>query len=227
MNLHKFHRYAKLAANHKPHPMSNVYDSLYRPFHPSRTLARKQEKLARAIVASGRLRLDADNESNFMRLQSPNDRLNLTFTLREMSDAKRIATSQSRLIKALEKIHAPEEAKKRSQAYLDKINTDLKRRTMNPKTELMVARALVTCNSLPVMQLIHLEGAELYVSFGRTVSDVLDVATWQEVGENNGLQAFGRGQNAIYVSCGGHPFLSENERSYTTDGFPRPSPACS
>ncbi len=201
--------------------MPNVYDVLYERPRLHRRLKAPAEKLARAIIASGRLRLDADNESNFIRLQSPTDRLNLTFTLRETTDPKLQAASLARIVTALAVIHTPEEAKKRSLSYMEKVKSDLKRKSpVAAKTELMVSRALVSCNAFPVIRLLHLEGAELYVSFGHSVSDVLDVATWQEVGENNGLQAFGKGQNAVYISCGGHPFLSDAERSYTTDGFP-------
>lgn len=200
--------------------MSNVYDVLYQRPRLHRRLKGRQEKLARAIIASGRLRIDADNESNFTRLLIPADRLNFTFTLREMSDPKLAAASLARITADLAKLHPPEEAKKRAAQYIEKVKSDLKRRNLNPKTELMTARAIVLCNALPAIELLHLEGAEIYVSFGQTVSDVLDVATWQDVGENNGLQASGGGQNAVYVSCGGHPFLDDEERSYTTDGFP-------
>jgi hypothetical protein len=104
---------------------------------------------------------------------------------------------------------------------MEKVKADLaKRHPVPPKVELMMARALVSCNALPVIQLIHLEGAELYISYGHTVSDVMDVATWQDMGESNGLQAFGLGQNAIYVACGGHPFLDDDERTYMSDGYP-------
>ena len=201
--------------------MPNVYDVLYRRPRLHRRLKRPQEQLARAILASGRLRIDTGHEANFIRLQSPADRLNLTVTLRETTDTKLQAATLARIAKGLEALYAPEEARKRSLVYWEKAKSDLKRKSpIAAKTELMTARAVVSCNALPVIQLIHLEQAEIYVSFGHSVSDVLDVATWQDVGENNGLQAFGKGQNAIYISCGGHPFLEESERSFTTDGFP-------
>lgn len=201
--------------------MSNAYDVLYKNPRLHRRLKGPQEKLARAIVASGRLRLDADNESNFTRLLSPGDRINLTFTLREITEPRLAGAALARITAALQPLHSPEEAAKRAATYMEKIKTDIKKRApVAAKTELMVARAIVSCNALPVIQLIHLEGAELYVSFGQSVSDVLDVATWQDVGESNGLQAFGKGQNAVYVSCGGHPFLEDDERSYTSDGLP-------
>ena len=95
-----------------------------------------------------------------------------------------------------------------------------KRRNVAPDVELKMARALVSCNEFAVIELIHLEGAEIYISYGHSVSDVMDIATWQDVGEAGGLQSAGGGENAIYVACSGHPFLTDEERTYTTDGFP-------
>lgn len=201
--------------------MPNTYDVLYRRPVLNRRLKSQQERLARNILNSGRLRIDADKESNFVRLQSPADRINMTFSWREVNDAKLGPAAHARLLAALEALHPPEEAKKRCNFLWEKVHNDFKRKSpVAQTTELMVARAFVLCNELPVIRLIHLESAEIFISFGHTVSDVLDVATWQEVGENNGLQAFGKGQNAVYVSCGGHPFLDHDERNYTTDGFP-------
>lgn len=201
--------------------MSNVYHVLHRRPRLHRRLKGPQEKLARAILASGRLRLDADNSTNFTRLLIPSDRLNLTFTRCELAEPRHVQASLARIMRALQPRHSAEEARRRAQAYLESAQTDLKRRaSVSPQTELMAARAIVSCNALPVIRLLHHEGAEIFISFGHSVSDVLDIATWQDVGENNGLQSFGRGQNAVYVSCGGHPFLSDEERSCPTDGFP-------
>lgn len=201
--------------------MSNVYDVLYVRPNLQRKLPKPQERLARALVNSGRMRLDADTESNFTRLLLPKERINMTFTYRELGDSTLEKKSEARLMAALQTRHPAQKAAELCKQYLDKARADLKKRSpVSAKTELMTARALVFCNALPVMELIHREGAEIYVSFGQTVSDVMDIATWQEVGESNGLQSFGGGENAIYVSCGGHPFLDEHERTYTSDGFP-------
>ena len=83
-----------------------------------------------------------------------------------------------------------------------------------------MARALVLCNALPVISLIHQEGAEIFISFGQSVGEVMDIARWEQVGENSGLQAIGGGENAVYVSCGGHPFLTEKEYRHSGDGPP-------
>lgn len=202
--------------------MSNVYDLLHVRPRLHRRLRPQQEKLARAIAASGRMRLDADTEANFTRLVLPQDKINMTFTRRELADPTLQKAARQRLMDALaQRGHAGQEAAALCAQYLDMAAAGLKKRHPVPaKVELMMARALVLCNALPVIELIHREGAEIFISYGHSVSDVLDVATWQDVGENNGLQSAGGGQNAIYVSCGGHPFLSGGERTYPSDGFP-------
>jgi len=201
--------------------MRNVYDVLYVRPKLHKKLKRPQEALAQAIVASGRMRLDADNESNFTRLLMPKERVNLTFTRREITEPALQKSARERLMRVLLERHPEKEATALTDQYLDIVTTNLKKKMpVTPKVELMMARALVSCNALPVIRLLHLEGAEIYISYGQTVSDVMDIATWQEIGESNGLQSFGQGQNAVYVSCGGHPFLSDDERTYHSDGFP-------
>jgi len=201
--------------------MSNVYDVLYTRPRLHKKLKKPQEALARAIVASGRLRLDADNESNFTRFLMPSERINLTFTFREMADAKMQQASRARLLAVLKERHPEKEAGALANQYMEKIQANLKKlRPVPPRVELMMARALVLANEWPVIALIHYEQAEIFVSYGHTVSDVMDIATWQEIGESNGLQSFGAGENAVYVSCGGHPFLEGDERTYASDGFP-------
>jgi len=201
--------------------MPNVYDVLHVPPKLHKKLAKTEETLALAIVASGRMRLDADNESNFTRFQMPQERINLTFTFREMSDPALLKESPARLMSILLKRHNEQEATTLADDYIERIHANLKKlRPVAPKVELMMARAFVSCNALPVIRLIHLEKAEIFISYGHTVSDVMDIATWQEVGESNGLQSFGKGDNAVYVSCGGHPFLEDEERNHSGDGFP-------
>ncbi len=201
--------------------MYNVYDVLHVQPRLHKKLKKPQETLAKALLASGKLRLDADNESNFTRFLMPKERINLTFSFREMSDPVLLAQSRQRLMKVLLERHSEQDANTIANDYIERIHANLKKlRPVSAKVEIMMARALVSCNALPVIRLIHLEKAEIYISYGHTVSDVMDIATWQEVGESNGLQSFGRGENAVYVSCGGHPFLEGDERNHSGDGFP-------
>lgn len=200
--------------------MSNLYEALHRPPRLHRRLPAAQEKLARALVASGKLRLDADNESNFTRLLLPRDQVNFTFTFREMEGELR-ARSQARIIRALSARHAPEQAQALAKQHMETVQNALKKkRNVSPGVELKMARALVSCNAFAVIELIHLEGADIFISYGHSVSDVMDIATWQDVGEAGGLQAAAGEENAIYIACGGHPFLTAGERTYSTDGFP-------
>jgi hypothetical protein len=196
-----------------------VYDVVHRRYRLHRPLPKAQERLAQAINASGKIRLDANTESNFVRLLLPGERINMTFTRREIGDVKLYAKSYERLLAAFSRNHDTQKAQTLTRQAMEKVKEDLKRRhPVSAKTELMMARALVCCNAYPVIHLLHLEGAEIYISFGHSVGDVMDVARWEEMGSNSGLQAVGGGENAVYVSCGGHPFLSEEEWRHTGDG---------
>ncbi len=201
--------------------MSNVYDVLFKQPKVHKKLGKEAEALAQTIIASGRMRLDADDETNFTRFQMPQERINLTFTFREMAEPELIKESHARMKAVLLERHSEKAAQSMTDDYMKMVNANLKkRRPVLPKIEVMMARAFVSCNALPVIRLIHLEKAEIYLSYGHTVSDVMDIATWQQVGESNGLQAVGAGENAVYVSCGGHPFLEGEERNHSGDGFP-------
>ncbi len=201
--------------------ISNVYDVLYTQPQLQKKLPKAQETLAQAIVASGRMRLDADDECNFTRLLLPAELINVTFTHREMADPKLFARCRERLIRLLSEKQSPEAAAALADQYFERVRYDLKkRRPVSAEMEIMMARALVLCNALPVIRLIYLEGAEIFISYGHSVGDVMDVAEWQKHGNNAGMQAIGGKQNAIYVSCGGNPFLDDEERNHTGDGFP-------
>lgn len=197
----------------------SVYDVLHKRYRLHRPLAKVQESLAQAIISSGKMRLDADTESNFMRLLLPKEQIDLTFTLREITTPTLRTASQQRLLAILSKRHAPAKAAILMTEYFEIVRKELeKRHPISAHTELMMARALVLCNALPVMTLIHRERAEIFISFGQSVGEVMDVARWEKSGENSGLQAVGGGENAVYVSCGGHPFLSQNEFRHSGDG---------
>lgn len=198
----------------------SVYDITYKKYKLHKKLPPAEEQLARAIVASGKMRLDADTQCNFVRLLVPEDRLDLTFTARELSDGL-LANSKAKVAAILAKRNPAEEAKNPASTYIAKAQDDIKKRhAVSAKTELMMARALVACNALPVITLIHREGAEIFISFGQSVGEVMDVARWEQTGANSGLQAVGGGENAVYVSCGGHPFLTPDEFRHSGDGPP-------
>lgn len=199
---------------------ASVYDVLYKRPKLHKKLRAPAEVLAQAIVASGRLRIDAGHEGNFVRLLVPGQQINMTFSLRELNEPALAERAKMRLMVALSRRNPAAKAQELVEQYWNKAKQDGTKKNLSAQTELMVARALVLCNALPVMRLLHLEGAEFFVSFGQSVGDVMDIARWQEVGDNSGLQAVGGGENAVYVSAGGHPFLADDERTYMSDGFP-------
>lgn len=202
--------------------MSTVYDILYRPVRLDKPLKDKAaEALAQAIMLSGRLRLDADFEANFTRLTIPGGRINHAFSIRELFDPKLAPRTSETLTRLLAQGRPAEAVREQVATYLERLRADIQKRAVVPaEMELKMARALVSCNAYPVIRLIYLEGVEIFISYGHSVGDVMDVATWQEHGRNSGMQAAGGGENAVYVSCGGNPFLYGNERRHTGDGYP-------
>lgn len=198
---------------------ASVYDINYRRYKLHRRLKPKLEALAAAIAASGRLRIDDDESTNFVRLLLPEERVDATFSRREVTDPGLLEKSKMRLLEILLSRHDAHQAQKLTARYIERVQEDIKRKAhVSARIELMMARALVLCNEPEVIELIHCEGAEIFISFGHSVGDVMDVARWAEMGKNSGLQAVGAGENAIYVSCGGHPFLDKEEYRHSGDG---------
>jgi hypothetical protein len=197
----------------------SVYDVQHERYKLDRKLPPVQETLAQLIISSGRMRIDAEFSKNFQRLLLSEFSINDTFSWRELDDANLRPQSIERLQRKMAKKLPAEQALALAQQHIGQLHNTLTQKGQVPsKTELMLARALVLCNEPEVIQLIHQEKAEIFISFGQSVGDVMDVARWQEVGSNSGLQAVGGGENAVYISCGGNPFLSEDEYNHGGDG---------
>ena len=146
----------------------SVYDVLHLRYRFHRPLNKAQERLAQAIVASGRMRLDADNESNFVRLLLSGEQINMTFTQREIADVKLYEKSYERLLLASLQRYDTPKARTLTKQSLDRVKEDFKKRhPVSAKTEMMMARALVCCYAYRVIHLLHLDKADIYISFGQ------------------------------------------------------------
>lgn len=179
------------------------------------------EELAQAIVASGRMRLDAGDEANFCRILLPGVLTNQSISLREMENPALLERFRQRLHALISNRAEPGDVEQQVQFYLQRARDELQKcRRVTPELELMMARAFVLCNELPVIRLIYLEDTEIFISYGQSVGDVMDVTDWKQFGSNSGMQSVGSKRNAVYVSCGGHPFLDDSERNHDGDGFP-------
>lgn len=173
------------------------------------------EALARQLVHSGKLRINADAERNFVRLGTRQS--DQTFTARELTDPTLLPKTRRVLTRHV----APAEGPEGLDTLLARLYDDLKKaRGVSLEKELKVARVLVQSAHPAVIQLILAGGTELFVSYSHNVGDLLPVHEWSQHGQTSGLQATDTQGTAVYVSAGGDPFFEGEHKHYTTDGFP-------
>jgi hypothetical protein len=173
------------------------------------------EALAEQIVRSGKLRVNADQERNFVRLGASNT--DKTLTIRELSDPALLPATQA----AVKRYVAPAEGIDGINRLLAQLYSDLKKaRGVSADKEMKVARVLVQSAHPSVIQLLIASGTELFVSYSHNVADLMEVRQWETEGTASGLQATESSGTAVYVSAGGDPFFEGEHKTYTTDGFP-------
>lgn len=173
------------------------------------------EALAVALVRSGKLRINADTERNFVRIGVGGS--DKTLTARELNDpALRPATRA-----ALARFVAPAEGESGYTHLLARLQADLKKaRGISADKEMKVARVLVQSAHPVVIQQVLASGTEVFVSYSHNVGDLMAVHQWATDGTASGLQATAATGTAVYVSAGGDPFFEGEQKHYTTDGFP-------
>lgn len=173
------------------------------------------EAMAEALVRSGKLRINADTERNYVRLgTSDSDK---TFTARELNDPALRATTY----RALARHVAPAEGQSGLARLYDQLQNELKKgRGVPPDKEIKIARVLVQSAEPAVIQCLLESGTEVFVSYSHTVGDLMAVHHWDSFGSTSGMQSTEAGSTAVYVSAGGDPFFEGEHKTYTTDGFP-------
>ena len=170
------------------------------------------EELAAQLVSSGKLRVNADTERNFVRLG--NDK---TLSARELTDPTLMPRTRAVLARHV----APAEGPEGIERLLERLYADLKKgRGVSLEKEMKVARVLVQSAHPAVIQLILSSGTEVFVSYSHTVGDLMPVHEWGTHGTASGLQATEESGTAIFVSAGGDPFFEGEQKHYVTDGFP-------
>jgi hypothetical protein len=175
------------------------------------------EQQARQLVESGRLRINADYERNFVRHVS--GETDLCFTERELTDPILLLRTKTALAKSVPRGMGP--------MAVNSLITDLlkemkKARGIDPEREMRIARLMVQATHPAVIATLLRESTEMFVSYSHNVSDLMALHFWQTHGTASGMQTSCDTGAAVYVSCGGDPFFEGDpkNKTYATDGFP-------
>ena len=169
------------------------------------------EAMAARLVASGKLRINAEHARNFVRLGDT------TFSARELTDPALAAATERRLKRHSAAAHGAQGIADTRAHLMRELR---KARGLSTEKEWRAARALMQAAHPAVLELLLRSGAEIYLSYSHNVADLMELQHWQTHGTASGLQATDRGSAAVYVSAGGDPFFEGEQKTYVTDGFP-------
>lgn len=173
------------------------------------------ERAARALVDSGRLRINADQYRNFVRHGTADT--NLTFTARELTRDDLLPRTRA----TLSKLVAPAKGTDGVEQLIGRLRGELvKARGIEEEKEMKVARIIAQSCHPVVMQLLLQDAAEVFVSYSHNVADLVAVHEWDTYGSAGGLQATDERALQVFISCSGDPFFEGEQKTYTTDGFP-------
>lgn len=201
--------------------MANIYHVLTQPpIVQGDSLAIEMEALANRLVLSGRLRIDADDRVNFVKYDSPYEDVYMVFSRRDLFDPALVVRTEERLTDTLASHYAEEELRHTVKATLEHLRRQInKHLEVDREMERQIARLLVQSTHPAVMSLLLWEQVEVFVSFSHNIGDMLDVYSWQILGRNSGMQSTGSNDYAVYVSCGGNPFVAEENKAHEYEGF--------
>ncbi|MCI5050004.1 MAG: DUF2748 family protein [Rickettsiales bacterium] len=197
--------------------IENEYHVLHTmPAYLSAGMPPELERLARQLVATGLLRINADHERNFVHYSSAG--FDRSFSYRQLTDSSLTQTTRQIIADTLPGMAGEEGIK---EVFERLIRECKKGGMMAPEREFQIARLLVQATHPSVIRLIMAGGVNIYVSYSHNISDLMGVHFWENEGLSQGMQAIGGDGAAVYVSCGGNPFiLTEEQKKYQTDGFP-------
>ncbi|AIL64597.1 hypothetical protein NOVO_00950 [Rickettsiales bacterium Ac37b] len=202
--------------------MSNLYHILHAmPALDREEMPPQLEEVAKSLVLSGRLRIDANDKINFARLYLPYDGVSMMFSLRELTDIKLLGHTKKIITMVLQKRHKNQGLMDKVQQEVLKLRNEIKKyQPVSEKLEMSLARLVVQSVHPVVMLMLLWERVEIFISYSYTIGDVLDVVSWQYAGDNSGMQSTDGRMATIYISAGGNPFAETTEDAVYGDGFP-------
>ena len=157
------------------------------------------ETLAKTLVASGRMRIDAFEKRNFVRFPAKGE--DVFFSHREIFDSKLALRTE----KSVGKPNL--ELLKKEILHNQPVPEDI---------EIKLARLLVQAAHPSVIELLLIEGVEIFLSYSHNIGDLLDFTNWQEQGSNSGMQSVGYAEARVFVSSDGDPFNKDPESAELT-----------
>lgn len=203
----------------------NIYHILHQdPALESWEMYKELEDLAQKLLASGRLRIDAYEYSNFIRFSRPQQNINLVFSHREISDPRLSPRTKKIIKKGLSRYFKGNELKLETKLSFERLEKKVELRSaLTLDSEIKIARLVVQATHPSVILLSLVEETEIFVSYDHTVGDMLDIQSWKQVGTSGGLQSTDGKNSSVFISCNGDPLAKNDpkaEKLEYGDGYP-------
>jgi len=197
--------------------IDNAYHVLeFQPALDAEGLPPALEQLAQQWVASGLLRIHTDYERNYVLYSGSS--YDKSFSRRELTDPKLWPATQQIIRDTLPGMMGGGTEEEVYARLMRKLRTGGE---ITEQREMQIARLLVQSTHPAVLMLALMEGVQCFVSYSHSIGELMPIHFWESEGQNQGMQRISGDGTAVYVSCGGDPFVTKDEQKhYTTDGFP-------
>lgn len=201
--------------------MKSIYHILDKPpaIYPDEVQI-EYEYLAKELVESGRMRIDTDHTSNFVKYYDPTDKINIFLSLEELNNpelAEITFDSINELYKLRRRPISDDKVAKIISALKDKSRHLL---AVTDDVKMRLARMFVQSAHPIVIRWLLLDRVQVFITYSHNIGDVMNVVDWQRSGSNSGMQSTDGVNACIYVSCGGDPFGKNYEENPTIgDGW--------
>ncbi len=179
------------------------------------------EQLVQQLFGSGLVRIDAFECANFANLLDPVIQRRITLTHKQL-DCKLIEKTTLRLTNIFAAKFAGKALEQKVGDTIGYFRRQLaKKIALDEQKELELIRILAQATQPIVLHWLLLEEVEVFISYGDSIGDVMDVVSWQQSGQNSGMQSTDGVNVAVFVSCGGNP-LGATDQNHPTygDGLP-------
>ena len=187
--------------------MSSIYHllDLYPPLEEEDTLI-EINQLAKLLVQSGLLRIDAYDKCNFARFKEPAQGINKMISKHQLFNPELLEQTKAMLAPIISRKYGKANLEMKLADTIKYLQDEVSRHVpVTPDLEMKLARLVVQATHPAVMLLMILEGVELFISYSYNIGDMLDIVTWQQAGTNGGMQSTDGVNAAVFISCGGDP----------------------
>lgn len=200
--------------------VQNTYEKSYKkPSIKANGKGKIIEKLAKKIVNKGILRIAADDSYNFVKFPFANGKNFVAFSKRQLYKENLLPQTKERIFQNLsfsEKRNATASINYKLSLMREEVNKYME---IPLEHELSLARLIAQSAHPVIIDNLIEEQAEIFISYRNSISDLLDVKSWQDSHSNQGMQSTDMSHEvAIFVSAGGNPFFDPKESNNDYDG---------